>query len=194
MLKKIFYWIFKLKKWRLITPVPEAASNCVMIAAPHTSNWDFVYTISALDQLGVKPRFTIKKEFNKFPLNMIFNGMGALWIDRTARNVGTAKKSMTEIMAELFSNATKPLCMVVTVEGTRSRNTKWKTGFYYAALAANVPICLAYMDYDKRTCGVGSCFMPSGDIEKDMRTIMEFYEDKVGKHPEKFALDERYTS
>jgi len=192
MLKRFFLWLFKSKKWQLITPVPNEAKNCVMIAAPHTSNWDFVYTMSALDQLGVNPRFTIKKEFNKFPLNVIFNAMGALWIDRTAKGEGEERKSMTEIMADLFLKAQDPLCMVVTVEGTRSRNTKWKTGFYYAALAAGVPICLAYMDYEKRTCGVCSCFKPTGDIEKDMRAIMDFYRDKVGKHPEKFALDERY--
>lgn len=192
MLKKVFLWLFKFKKWRLVTPVPDAAKNCVMIAAPHTSNWDFVYTMSALDQLGLRPRFTIKKEFNRFPLNRIFNAMGALWIDRSERGEGEERKSMTEIMADLFKNSKDPLCMVVTVEGTRSKVTKWKTGFYYSALAADVPICLAYMDYQKRICGVGLCFKPTGDIDADMHKIMKFYKGKIGKHPERFALDARY--
>lgn len=192
MLKKLFYILFKLKGWKLIKNPPKEAYNCVMIAAPHTSNWDFVYAISALDQLGLNPRFTIKKEMNKFPIGGFIEDMGALWIDRSPKVEGQERKSMTQVMVELFKNAEKPLCMIVTAEGTRSKSAQWKTGFYYAAREAKVPICLAYMDYPSRTTGVGLCFMPSGDLEGDMRMIMDFYSNKIGKFPENFSLDERF--
>ncbi|MTI20980.1 acyltransferase [Fulvivirga sp. RKSG066] len=191
MLKKLFYLLFKLKKWKLNTPPPPEAFNCIMVAAPHTSNWDFVYSITALAQLKLKPRFTIKKELKKFPLGALIDPLGALWIDRSPSK--DKRLSMTDVMVNLFKNAQKPLCMVVTVEGTRARTTKWKTGFYYAALEAKVPICLAYMDYEKRETGVGMCFMPTGDIKADMKIVMDFYKGRKGKHPENFALDERYA-
>ncbi|MEM7549551.1 MAG: 1-acyl-sn-glycerol-3-phosphate acyltransferase [Bacteroidota bacterium] len=194
MIKKIFLLLFRAKKWKLDYPAPEEAKNSIVVAAPHTSNWDFVYTITALDQLHLNPRFTIKKEFNKFPVGSFIASMGAIWIDRSVKNKGEKRPSMTKVMASLFNQKEESLCVVVTPEGTRSKNTQWKTGFYYSALEAKVPICLAYMDYKTRRCGVDFCFMPSGDIEKDMKIMMDFYKDKTGKKPEYFSLDERYTT
>lgn len=193
MLKSVFKILFRIRGWKLYKPTPPEAFNCIMVAAPHTSNWDFVYAISALDQLGVNPRFTIKKEFNKFPFGKMIEKLGALWIDRTPKTSETVKKSMTQVMADLFRDAKAPLSLLVTAEGTRGRSPLWKTGFYYAALEAKVPVCLAFMDYKTRTTGVGMCFMPSGNIEKDMAIIMDFYRDKQGKYPENFSLDERYS-
>jgi len=192
MVKKLFFLLFKLRKWKLDFPAPKEAHNCIMVAAPHTSNWDFVYAISALEQLGLNPRFTIKKEFNKFPLGGMITSMGALWIDRSAKSDKEKRPSMTQVMAGLFGQSNEPLCVVVTPESTRSKVKKWKTGFYYTALEAKVPICLSYMDYDLRRCGVGLCFMPNGKIEEDMKIIMDFYSDKSGKFPQQFSLDERY--
>ncbi len=192
MLKWIFRLIFKLKGWKLYQPIPKDAFNCVMVAAPHTSNWDFVYAITALQLLGVNPRFTIKKELNRFPFGGIATNFGAIWIDRSPKD--GVKRNMTQVMADLFREAKTPLSMLVTVEGTRAKATKWKTGFYYAALEAKVPICLSFMDYKTRVTGVGKCFMPTGNIDQDMRIIMDFYKDKIGKYPENFSLDERYLS
>jgi 1-acyl-sn-glycerol-3-phosphate acyltransferase len=192
MVKALFRFIFKLKGWKLYLPTPPEAFNSIVVAAPHTSNWDFVYAISALQQLGVNPRFTIKKEVNKFPVGGMISGMGALWIDRSPKEGQTEKRSMTQVMVDLFEEAKEPLTMLVTPEGTRSPSKQWKTGFYYAALEAKVPICMAFMDYKTRTTGIKQCFMPSGDINADMKIIMDFYKDKYGKYPENFSLDERY--
>lgn len=191
MIKSVFHFLFKIKGWKLAQPAPEASKHCIMLAAPHTSNWDFVYAISALEQLGLNPRFTIKKELNKFPIGFFISRMGAIWIDRKVDRKGV-KQSMTEAMANLFKQSDEPLTVIVTAEGTRAKSSQWKTGFYYAALEAKVPICLSYMDYRTRTCGVGLCLMPSGNIADDMRTIMTFYKDKTGKYPGNFSLDERY--
>lgn len=164
-----------------------------MVAAPHTSNWDFVYAITALDQLGLNPRFTIKKEFNKFPLGGMIKALGALWIDRSPKGGQKGRLSMTQVMVSMFEDAKAPLLMLVTAEGTRKRVEEWKTGFYYTAIEAKVPICLAYMDYEKKKTGVGMCFIPSGDIHADMKLIMDYYSDKVGKFPVNFSLDKRYS-
>jgi 1-acyl-sn-glycerol-3-phosphate acyltransferase len=180
--------LFRIHQWQLHQPAPPEAYRCVMIAAPHTSNWDFVFAISAMDQLGLQPRFTIKKEFNFFLLGKLIADLGAIWIDR----VGVKKKGMTEYMATLFDQNQGPLTVIVTPEGTRSKTTKWKTGFYFAAVQANLPICLAFMDYEKKLTGVGMCFMPSGDLDKDMKLIMDFYTGISPKFPVNFALDARY--
>jgi hypothetical protein len=82
---------------------------------------------------------------------------------------------------------------MVTAEGSRSLCRQWKTGFYYVALTASVPIVLAYLDYEKKEAGIGKVIYPSGDIAADMKDIMLFYKDIKAKFPEKFSLDERYV-
>jgi 1-acyl-sn-glycerol-3-phosphate acyltransferase len=95
-------------------------------------------------------------------------------------------------MAELFEQHQR-IAVMVTPEGTRSLRKQWKTGFYYAALKADVPICLGYLDYANKIAGVGPVIYPSGNLETDMRQIMDFYRPIQGKHPELFSLDERYA-
>ncbi|QSE96338.1 1-acyl-sn-glycerol-3-phosphate acyltransferase [Fulvivirga lutea] len=193
MIISLFNLIFKWKGWKLFTPCPAEAHNCVMLAAPHTSNWDFVYAMVALKKLGLKPRFTIKKEFNKPLIGAWIQSLGALWIDRSPKVPGQKRRSMIEVMVELIKESKEPLTVLVTPEGTRSKTEEWKTGFYYTALEAKVPICLAFMDYKKRITGVGQCFMPSGDINADMKIIMDFYKNKAAKFPENFSVDKRYS-
>jgi hypothetical protein len=94
-------------------------------------------------------------------------------------------------MIELFSQ-NKELAVMVTPEGTRSLRTKWKTGFYHVAVGAKVPIALGYLDYKNKEAGVGKIIWPSGDMAKDMREIMAFYQNIQGKHPEKFSIDLDY--
>ncbi|MEQ8711409.1 MAG: 1-acyl-sn-glycerol-3-phosphate acyltransferase [Cyclobacteriaceae bacterium] len=194
MLKWLFKVLFKFNGWHLHTPSPVDARNCIMVAAPHTSNWDFVYAISALDQLGLSPRFTIKKEFSKFPiLGGMITALGAIWIDRSPKKEGEKRLSMTQIMVSLFDTSKEDMSVLVTPEGTRSKVTNWKTGFYYTALEAKVPICLAFMDYATHTTGVGMCFMPTGNMEADMKIIMDYYKDVTPKYPSGFSTDIRYA-
>lgn len=190
MLKALFKVLFKANKWKLISPAPKHAFKSVMIAAPHTSNWDFVYAISAMDQLGLDPRFTIKKEFNVPLLGRMITNLGALWIDRSKAKTGGG---WTKYMASLFPEGDHPLTVVVTPEGTRSKVAEWKLGFYYTALEAKVPICCAFMDYEKKETGIGMCFLPTGDLQADMKRIMDFYSPIRAKFPENFTTDVRYS-
>ncbi|MCS6819556.1 MAG: 1-acyl-sn-glycerol-3-phosphate acyltransferase [Chitinophagales bacterium] len=162
-----------------------------MVAAPHTSNMDFPLAMLCFFAMGIPVRFTIKKEWMRFPFNLVIGPLGGIAIDRSPRQPGEQRRSMTEAMIDLFHQR-KELVVLVTPEGTRSRNEKWKTGFYYVALGAKVPLALGYLDYEKKEAGVGMLFEPTGNIEADMQIIMDFYRDKKGRYPEKFSTDKTY--
>lgn len=157
------------------------------MVAPHTSNWDFIFGMGAVAVMKLNQRFVIKKEWIRWPLKKLMFSLGALPIDRNKKASGDQKSSVDAI-AELFAERTE-LRLVITPEGTRSRVEKWKTGFYYVALKANVPIALAFINYETKTCGVDKIIYPSGDFKADMKLIMDFYKNIKGKNPENFALD-----
>ncbi|MCB0515866.1 MAG: 1-acyl-sn-glycerol-3-phosphate acyltransferase [Chitinophagales bacterium] len=189
MIKFILKLLFKLKGWKVDRNVPPEVNRCVMLGVPHTSNWDFVITVAAMDIMNVPLRFTIKKEWMRFPFNLIVKPVGGLAIDRTPRKVGEERPSMTQVMAELFEKYPK-LALVVTPEGTRKKVTKWKTGFYYTAAQAKVPIACAYVDYARKICGVGKIVDSALSLEEAMDEVCLFYLKKgVAAHPELFSVD-----
>lgn len=188
----IFKLLFRLRGFKIITPENLLLKKCVVVAAPHTSNWDGIIGFAYYDIVGIKIRFAIKESYMKFPLNLIFGPLGGIAINRNPKQQGEQRKSMTDAMIDLFKENDE-LNLLVTPEGTRKKVTQWKTGFYYVALGANVPIALGYMDFEKKEAGVGKIIYPSGDIDKDMREIMDFYRNIKGCHPELFSLDERYA-
>ncbi len=170
---------------------PNDFNRAVMLAVPHTSNWDFPIARAAFFLMGISVRFTVKKEWIKFPFNMIFNPLGAIAIDRSPKVAGQERRSMTEAMIDLFENKEK-LVVLITPEGTRSYNEKWKTGFYHVATGAKVPIALGYLDYAKKEAGVGKVIYPTGNMQQDMQEIMQFYKNIKGKFPEKFSVDKEF--
>ena len=173
--------ILKIWGWKIHGAIPSGISKCVIVAAPHTSNYDFFVGWLAYSEMGVRARFLIKKEAFKGFLGPIARSMGGIAIDRGMRN------NMVDQVAGLFDKY-ESLYVVITPEGTRKLVRKWKKGFYFIAQKANVPIALAYMDYDKKEGGVGPVIYPSGDYKKDMEIIEDFYKDITAKHPEKFNL------
>ncbi len=191
MMRAINRFIFKMLGWTIDENVPPEANRCVLTAVPHTSNWDFFIVNMAFSILRIPMKFTIKDDWMKFPFNLIIKPLGGIGIDRSPKQAGEKRLSLVEAMANLFKEH-EQLAMVVTPEGTRSKATKWKTGFYYTAVTAGVPICLSYCDFSMKKAGIGKVIYPSGDIEKDMREITRFYKDFKGRHPEKFSVDLRY--
>lgn len=181
----------KLMGWETDNHWPENLSQCVMIAAPHTSNWDALYARLALKALGVNVRITIKDSYMKFPLGPFVRAMGGIGIDRRPKQAGEPRPSMVQVMTDLFKHHPE-LVMLVTPEGTRARQEQWKTGFYYVAVNAGVPIALAYMDYEQKKAGVGKIIHPTGNFEEDMAEIMDFYAGIQAKFPEEFSVDQRY--
>jgi 1-acyl-sn-glycerol-3-phosphate acyltransferase len=159
----------------------------VVIAVPHTSNWDFIYCLGFFYSIGRSIKFTIKSEWMKFPFKNYLKNAGALPIDRNSA------KGTVEQMVDMF-NSHDQLTLVVTAEGTRSKRTKWKSGFYWAAHGAGVPIQCGFIDYKNKKLGIFKNIMPTGDFERDMKEIMDTYREVYPKFPEKFSLDERFCS
>jgi 1-acyl-sn-glycerol-3-phosphate acyltransferase len=185
--------LFKLAGWKIAPGVPpEAYRNCVMIAVPHTSNWDFVYALATFAFLKIPVRYTIKKEFNLPVLGWLLRSVGAIWVDRSPRKPGEERRSMVEAMADLFEGR-EDLVVLITPEGTRSKVTEWKTGFYSLAKQLDLPIALGFLDYEKKIAGVGGVVVPTDDMAADMHKIMAFYQHIPPKFPEKFSPDLRYV-
>ncbi|MEX5444270.1 1-acyl-sn-glycerol-3-phosphate acyltransferase [Acinetobacter schindleri] len=191
MFKNLAEKALKLMGWETDNHWPENLSQCVMIAAPHTSNWDALYARLALKALGVNVRITIKDSYMQFPLGPFVRAMGGIGIDRRPKQAGESRPSMVQVMTDLFKQHPE-LVMLVTPEGTRARQERWKTGFYYVAVNAGVPIALAYMDYEQKKAGVGKIIHPTGNFEEDMAEIMDFYAGIQAKFPEEFSVDQRY--
>ncbi len=193
MLKKIFTAYFKLSGWthKDIVPV-EDFKQSVVLAVPHTSNWDAVIMFGTFDLLKINARFTIKKSWMKFPLGLITKPLGGISIDRRPKKDGEKRESAVDAMVRLFKE-NEDLVLLITPEGTRSKREEWKTGFYHIAKGANVPIALSYIDFKNKESGVGKLIYPSDDMEKDMREIMAFYKNSNPKHPENFSVDLRYV-
>ena len=155
-----------------------------MIAAPHTSNWDFFYARAAFFLLGIPVRTTIKKEAMFFPMNLVLKLFGVIPVDRNKKAEGLSRKSsMVDAMVQLFDER-QELVIMITPEGTRKYARRWKTGFYHVAKRAGVPIVLGYLDYQKKHAGIGPIVYPGEGIEEDMQAIMDFYRDVKGKYPE----------
>lgn len=184
---KIIFWV---AGWKIDVQLPKNIRKCVMIAAPHTSNWDLVFTSAAFAVMRLPVRFTIKKEWQRTPLWPILWLLGALPIDRRPKDLQSKPRNMVEVMVELFENR-KELTVLVTPEGTRSLSTKWKTGFYHVAKTAGVPIALGYLDYAKKTAGVGKVIFLT-EMYEDLRQIMAFYQNIAPKFPDKFSIDLEY--
>lgn len=178
---RISQLILNLFGWHTSGFLPRGINKAVMIVAPHTSTWDFIIGRLTFYGTGPKLRVLIKKEAFIFPLNILLKMLGGVPVDRGKRN------NMVENVASLFKEY-ESLVVVITPEGKRSLSRQWKKGFYLIALEAKVPIALAFIDYRKKTGGVGPLLYPSGDFEKDMAIIYDFYRDKTARHPERFFV------
>ena len=185
MIKKLSKWVLKRFGWSLTQGLPEGIKKCVLIVAPHTSNWDFVIGRLIFNVIGLPTKFLIKKELFFWPLGPLVRKLGGISIDR--------KKGTNAIkeVAQLFSQYDK-LIVTITPEGTRKLNYNWKRGFYYISELAKVPVAVAYIDYGKKECGIAFLFTPSGDFNKDFEPIRAFFLDKEAKFPENFNLSPMY--
>lgn len=171
--------------WTCIGSVPEERKY-IVLAGPHTSNWDFPFMIACAALIGAKPYWMGKKSIFFFPLGWFFRWMGGLSIDRNKNN------SVVDQMVRIF-NDVEELCVLIPPEGTRKRREKWKSGFYHIAQQAKIPLVLGYLDYTKKEGAFGELFWVTGDYDMDMKYIQEFYASKGAKYPQNFAgeyLDE----
>ncbi len=161
--------------WKLLEPAGRPA-KAVVIAYPHTSNWDFLYTMLGKTTLGLGVRWVAKDSLFRWPIGILMRGMGGIPVNRRQRN------GFVELMAGEFSRHDH-LMLALAPEGTRSLTPGWKTGFYRIALAAKVPVALACVDYAKREVGVLCYLELSGDMTADIARIADIYEGRQGLRP-----------
>jgi 1-acyl-sn-glycerol-3-phosphate acyltransferase len=169
--------------WKITGAMPVGVDRCVMIAAPHTSNWDLPYMLMVAFSLRLNVYWMGKSSIFKPPFGSIMKWLGGIAVNRAQST------NMVAASADAIKAADYPMQLVVPPEGTRSKVRYWKTGFYYIALGANVPIVMAYMDYEKKLSGLGPTLYPSGDIEADMKIIKAFYAPFKGKNSTQFDSD-----
>lgn len=173
----------KLTGWQIKGSLPAGAEKSVLIAAPHTSNWDLPYTLMVAFSLRLTVYWMGKEQIFRPPFRGLMMWLGGLPVDRD-KSSNLVAASVAAIQA-----ANGPLQLIVPPEGTRGKTRYWKTGFYYIAVGAQVPIVMAYMDYDKKISGLGPVFQPTGDIDADMAAIKAFYAPFKGKNADQFHAD-----
>ncbi len=176
----ILYWIgwfiMKLFGWDVKGHLPPGGKY-VLIAAPHTSNWDLVFLIAAGFVFRLKISWLGKDAIFNKPFGTIMHWLGGIPIDRSI------EKGQVQQIAELFRNSEK-LVVTVPPSGTRKKKEYWKSGFYWIAHSAKVPIQCGYLDYSTKTACLGYSFIPGDDIKEDMDSVRKFYKGIKGKYPE----------
>jgi 1-acyl-sn-glycerol-3-phosphate acyltransferase len=170
----------RLAGWRLEGALPAQAERCVIIGAPHTSNWDMPYTLMAAFALRLNVRWMGKTSLFRPPFGGLMRWLGGIEVRRDQ-----AENRVAASIAALKAAQT-PLQLVLSPEGTRARTSQWRTGFYYIALGAEIPIVLAYIDYRDKRVGLGPVFTPSKDVDRDMAAIKAFYSPYQGRNAEQF--------
>ena len=188
LISRFLLWI---SGWHADLNIPDECDRCVMIAAPHTSNWDAYYIRLAATVMGIPVKVGIKDTWTKGIVGPFIRSMGGLGINRSPKE-GTNRLSQTQVMAQLFDTKEK-IALAIAPEGTRKKRERWKMGFYWVAHEANVPIAMGYLDYKRKVAGVHhEVVYTTGDIDKDMKLINNFYRGISGKFPEHFSVDLRY--
>jgi len=180
LMRGLAFSFMKVFGWRLEGRLPDV-DKMVVIAAPHTSNWDLPVLLSVAFSLRVKACWLGKHTLFRWPLGFLFRWMGGIPVYRSASQNVVAQS------VEMFRSS-ENLILTIPPEGTRSKVSHWKTGFYYIALGAEVPIAMAFIDYKRKASGVGPTLYPTGDIEADMEIIRKFYITVSAKYPDKAGL------
>ncbi|PKO76389.1 MAG: glycerol acyltransferase [Betaproteobacteria bacterium HGW-Betaproteobacteria-15] len=173
----------KMTGWTVEGSLPPQATRSVFIAAPHTSNWDLPYTLMVAFALRLNPYWMGKHSIFRAPFGGLMRWLGGIPVNRAQSS------NLVAASAQAIAGADGPLQLIVPPEGTRSKTRYWKTGFYYIAQTARVPIVMAYMDYATKRSGLGPLFQPTGDIEADMAAIKAFYTPFKGKNAAQFEAE-----
>lgn len=175
---EIVRWVsiafLKLGGWRMQGDWP-AIEKMVLVAAPHTSNWDGLNMLAAAGYYRIKLRWMGKKSLTQGPFGWLIKALGCVPIDRSASH------DVVSAMREQFA-LNERMVLAIPPEGTRARVDEWKSGFYHIATGAGVPIVLSVLDYGRKTMSIAAVIHPSGDYEADLKIIRGFYADAVGKH------------
>ena len=172
--------ILKIIRWQVIGSLPEDQKKYVLIVAPHTSNWDFILFVLAVSVLRLKPSVLIKSTLFVGPLGWFLRYCGAIPVNRSQAS------SLVTYIASIYEERDE-FVLIITPEGTRSPNPKWKRGFHHVATTAGVPILVVYVDSAIRTIGIEGLMEPTDDADADLRELKTFFDAKRGLKPQNYA-------
>lgn len=172
--------VLRMTGWRVEGTLPPHAAKSVLIAAPHTSNWDLPYTLMLAFVLRLRVYWIGKQSLFRAPFGGVMRWLGGIPVNRDQAN------NLVASSAQAMREAQGPIQLIVPPEGTRGKTRHWKTGFYFIAQQADVPIVLAFVDDERKVGGLGPVFIPTGDLEQDMRAIKAFYAPIKGKNAAQF--------
>jgi 1-acyl-sn-glycerol-3-phosphate acyltransferase len=147
----------------------------VLLAAPHTSNWDLPYMLAAAYAFGIRPYWLGKRALFRWPFGGFMRWLGGIPVDRQHRENVVAQA------VERFSSAAR-LILVIPPSGTRRRAAHWRSGFYHVARGADVPVVCTFLDYRRRVAGIGAELAMSGEVGRDMDAIRAFYAGVTPKY------------
>ncbi len=163
----------RLAGWKFEGGKPDV-KKCVVLAFPHTSNWDGLMLVALAKSIGLEMSWMIKNDWVKGPMGVLLRSVGAVAVDR--KGAHNLVDQMIEEMRKRDS-----FTLVIPPEGTRRRADAWKSGFYHIARGANVPVVPGYLDYGRKRAGLGPPIDLTGDVKKDMDAIRAFYAEKNPK-------------
>ncbi|HHP7242365.1 MAG TPA: 1-acyl-sn-glycerol-3-phosphate acyltransferase [Cyclobacteriaceae bacterium] len=177
-MKRTFYlFMFRLFGWKVLGHLPKE-KKFVLIVAPHTSYADFFVGVAARSILKLKSYFLAKDDFFKMPfVGWFLKILGGYPVNRSRHT------RMVDAIVEIFDSH-QEFVMTVTPEGTRKYNPKWKTGFYYIALNAKVPIVMVGFDYKRKIVEMKDPYYPTGAIERDFKVFKDYFKTIAGRFPE----------
>ena len=178
--------LYYARGWKAVGAPPEDR-RCVIIAAPHTSNWDFLYFLGLTDALKIDAHFMGKTSLFRWPMARFMRDMGGVPVDRSSRH------NYVEAMIAEFGRR-QQFMLTIAPEGTRGAVRQWRTGFYHIALGAKVPLVCGMMDYGTKTGGLGPAIWPTGDYKADMLKVAEFYRSTTPRYPERATSFEEITN
>ncbi|SMD37811.1 1-acyl-sn-glycerol-3-phosphate acyltransferases [Reichenbachiella faecimaris] len=169
----------KILGWEIKGDIPKTTKKCVIAIAPHTSNWDFFIGIIVRPIKNLRSSFLVKKELYKFPpLGWLLTYMGGIPVDR-----GRNSSNLMDQVLRIFKER-EVMRLAITPEGTRSKVSEWKTGFYRIAMATNVPIVPCSFDFKNRVVHFMEEFHPTGNMEEEVAYIRSKFVGVPGKFPE----------
>lgn len=175
-------FLLRIAGWKVDISVPDYP-KCIICVAPHTSNWDFILGKLAYASIGRTAGFLIKEAWFKWPMCYFFKAVDGIAVPKARGS------QLSEILIKKFETAGR-MQLAITPEGTRSRVTKWRTGFLHIAKEANVPLLLGAIDAANKRVVIDTEYIPTDDIDADMRAIKNYYRQFSGIKPDNFTVEE----
>ncbi|MDE6065575.1 MAG: 1-acyl-sn-glycerol-3-phosphate acyltransferase [Duncaniella sp.] len=173
--------MLKLFGWQVRCTVPDYP-KCIICVAPHTSNWDFVLGEFAWWSLGRKAGFLMKEAWFFFPMKYLFKALGGIPVSRRRGS------SLSDAIIHKFETS-ESMNLAITPEGTRAKVTEWRTGFLHIAYEAHIPVVLGAIDAANKLVHLEQTFIPTGNIDADMRAIKNYYRQFEGIKPDRFSAE-----